>query len=327
MGYRPARSSSGCLGIARWSLAGALALLAGCGAAGSRAVAVGGADLGAPRDLAPVFGSDDLIADTDLPPPLTDDADFTFGDDAGVNPCVARAELIYTIDQDNVLASFAPKTLKFTDIVKLKCPARNFATPFSMGVDVRAVAWVLYTSGEVFQVDTQNGKCGPSLYAPNQNGFTQFGMGFVSDQAGGFKEHLYISGVGNHQLGSIDPVALRPVAIGPLNGTPELTGNGKAELWGFFPDNQMPRVAQLDKGTAAEGKTYTLKELSGSPNAWAFAYWGGDFWIFLKKNLDPSTHVYHLVAATGKVTDVVPNSGRTIVGAGVSICAPTSPTH
>ena len=107
----------------------------------------------------------------------------------------------------------------------------------------------------------------------------------------------------------------------------ELTGNGNAELWGFFPDPMAPKVAQLDKMTAQEGKTYPLPELAGSPSAWAFAFWGGDFWIFLKRAGDNSTHVWHLVGSSGKVSEVVMNSNRTIVGAGVSICAPTIPTH
>jgi hypothetical protein len=42
--------------------------------------------------------------------------------------------------------------------------------------------------------------------------------------------------------------------------------------------------------------------------------------------VDTSTHVYHLQSATGTVTDVAPNTGFTIVGAGVSTCAPTSPS-
>ena len=115
---------------------------------------------------------------------------------------------------------------------------------------------------------------------------------------------------------------LIPKTLGSLKGTPELTGTGDAKLWGFFPSVAMPRVASLDKKTAAEGKVYALRTLAGNPSAWAFAFWGGDFWIFLKKDLDTSTQVYHLRTGTGQVASVIPNSGRTIVGAGVSTCAP-----
>ena len=151
-------------------------------------------------------------------------------------------------------------------------------------------------------------------------------MGFVADKKGFLAEHLYIAGVGNATLAVIDPIKLVPTPIGMFSGQPELTGTGDAKLWGFFPDPN-PRVSQLDKLTAKEGMTYPLQALTGSPSAWAFAFWGGDFWIFLKRGLDLSTHVYHLVAANGQLTDVIPNTGYTIVGAGVSICAPFNPTH
>jgi hypothetical protein len=56
--------------------------------------------------------------------------------------------------------------------------------------------------------------------------------------------------------------------------------------------------------------------------AWAFAFWGGDFWIFLQRSQDTSTTVYRFVTATQTLSTVIANTGRTIVGAGVSTCAP-----
>lgn len=277
-------------------------------------------------DLTLVFENPDLApTDDGGMPDLID----TATDDAGdTNPCLARASLIYTIDQNNTLASFDPKTLKFKDIGVLNCPQKLGGTPFSMGVDALANAWVLYSSGEIFDVDTSNAKCMATKWMPNMMGFSTFGMGFVSDAPGSLKEHLFIAGLGNRELGVVDTRLLNLKVVGNLNGNPELTGNGNAQLWGFFPEAQMPRVAQLDKAKATEGKTFKLAMLAGNPTAWAFAFWGGDFWIFLKKDAEPSTHVYHLVAASGKVSDVLPNSNRTIVGAGVSICAPVMPpTH
>jgi len=62
-------------------------------------------------------------------------------------------------------------------------------------------------------------------------------------------------------------------------------------------------------------------QVQGNPSAWAFAFWGGDFYIFLKRDTDNSTNVWHLTAA-GQVSKALNDTGRTIVGAGVSTCAP-----
>jgi hypothetical protein len=65
-----------------------------------------------------------------------------------------------------------------------------------------------------------------------------------------------------------------------------------------------------------------LPQLLGNPSAWAFAFWGGDFWVFLQRDTDPSTSVYHVNGTTGSMTTALSNTSRTIVGAGVSTCAP-----
>ncbi len=65
------------------------------------------------------------------------------------------------------------------------------------------------------------------------------------------------------------------------------------------------------------------QHLAGMPTAWAFASWGGDFFIFLMKDLEASTTVYQIDGATGAMKGQTSAAGRTIVGAGVSTCAPT----
>jgi hypothetical protein len=67
--------------------------------------------------------------------------------------------------------------------------------------------------------------------------------------------------------------------------------------------------------------TYPLT-ISGTPRAWAFAFWGGDFWVFLMKGTETSTTIYQYDAATGTPKGSKAAPGRTIVGAGVSTCAP-----
>ena len=70
------------------------------------------------------------------------------------------------------------------------------------------------------------------------------------------------------------------------------------------------------------GKTYSQPSLSGQATAWAFAFYGGDYWMFLMKGTESSTTVYQMNGSTGAITGMTLATGRVIVGAGVSTCAP-----
>lgn len=257
------------------------------------------------------------------------DGGYIGNGDGGGNNCASGAELVYVVDENNTFSSFKPDTLQFSDIGTLNCPAGLGATPFSMSVDRSATAWVLYNDGEVFKVDTKTLACQKTNFAQS-NGFVNFGMGFVSNASGSNDETLFIAGgqpmsglgTANATLATLDLSSMNVTSIGQINGWPELTGTGSAKLYGFFPDATNPRVSQLDKASGSEMGTMPLSALSGQPMAWAFAFWGGDFWIFLQRSSDSNTHVWHLKTADGSVSDVVDATGRTIVGAGVSTCAP-----
>ena len=117
--------------------------------------------------------------------------------------------------------------------------------------------------------------------------------------------------------------------IGPVTGSPELTGTGLAELWGFFPDASPMAVRQIDKTNGG-----TLREIDvsvvdtsgfGGAQAWAFAFWGGRYYIFYQGLLDTSTSVWRVDPTTSAVDPVQMDIGYRIVGAGVSTCAPTVP--
>jgi len=152
-------------------------------------------------------------------------------------------------------------------------------------------------------------------------------MGFSTDAAGGTTDTLFIAGgsgttVPTSTLAKLDMGTFQPTTRGTVTGWPELTGTGSAELWGFFPATGSARVVQIDKTNGSALQTYTLNSLAGDPTAWAFAFHGGDFWVFLKKNFETSTTVYQVNGMTGAITGSTPAGGRTIVGAGVSTCAP-----
>jgi hypothetical protein len=245
--------------------------------------------------------------------------------------CSDAAKLVYVVDSNNTFSKFDPATKTFSDIGQLACPTSG-GQPFSMGVDRNATAWVLYDTGELFKVDTSNLNCTKTTWA-SQQGLLQFGMGFSTNMAGGSEDTLFVAGgtdqlTSSTKLAKLDTSAFTATPVGTISGWPELTGTGNAELWGWFPSDALgtttPRVEQIDKttGAAVSGKTYNLSSLMGAPRAWAFAFWGGDFWIFLKRQTEQSTIVYQIDSANGTMKGMTAPTGREIVGAGVSTCAP-----
>ena len=157
-------------------------------------------------------------------------------------------------------------------------------------------------------------------------------MGFVSNSKGSTDETLFIGGgstvgAGASNLGTLDITNFTIMKGASIMGDPELTGTGNAELWGFFPvtmNNNMARVAMIDKTSAAESMQIPLSgtDFSKQAGAWAFAFYGGEFFVFLAKS-NGATTVYHL-DMTG-LKDQLDTKTRHIVGAGVSTCAPTVP--
>jgi hypothetical protein len=262
--------------------------------------------------------------------------------------CSDAAKLVYVVDSNNTLSSFDPATKTFKDLGTLSCAAASGAQPFSMGVDRNATAYVLYsgvnpltgdpTSAEIFKVDTTKAglPCTKTTFAGTAD-FMQFGMGFSTDSAMSSTDTLFIAGspgVGTNatKLAKLDVTTMQPTAVGPVTGDPELTGTGSAELWAFFPSDTTgatePKVAKVDKATGSLSTMYPLTALKGIPNAWAFAFWGGDYWVFLAKSSSGpfptpgKTIVYQIDGTSGSVKGMTDTMTRTIVGAGVSTCAP-----
>jgi hypothetical protein len=242
--------------------------------------------------------------------------------------CPDSAKIVYVVDVNNTLSSFDPMTLMFHDIGTLNCPASMGAQPYSMAVTRDAYAYVLYDDGQIFRVSTGDAQCVPTSFQASA-AFTQFGMGFSTDAPGGTTDTLFIAGgqsvgVGSATLGRLDTSSFQPSPLGGLDGWPELTGTGDAKLWAFFPGLNMatPYIAQLDKMNGQLGTKYEAGILGGTPNTWAFAFWGGWFWIFLKLDIDSSTNVWKMDSLNGTVVPALQNTGRSIVGAGVSTCAP-----
>ena len=254
----------------------------------------------------------------------------------------AGATLVYVVSEENELLSFYPPTAQFTPIGLLDCPVRiqqsPAPTPFSMAVDRTGIAYVLYSDGELFRVSTATATCRATAFQANEPGFsTTFGMGFSHD-ATGTGETLYIASGGDQvtpRLATIDTRTFALDVVGALRpsiGSAELSGTGAGDLFAFFstrgatPCDNMARgsnctdsaIGQLDKAT---GRVTGQSVLTGSPQgtAWAFAFWGGDFYTFTAPGA--GTVVNRFNPVDGSFVTVARRSDF-IVGAGVSTCAP-----
>jgi hypothetical protein len=269
--------------------------------------------------LCPSCGEDaarDPGGDADSDTDADTDADSDSDTDDG---CSEAAKVVYLVDSDNSLYRFDPPTKVFNLIGVVDCG--NGSSPYSMAVTRDAVAYVLFQSGEIFEVSTSDASCTATPYVTGQSGFGVFGMGFATDGEDTSDETLYIANDASlATIGDDWGIAI----VGSIAGDPELTGNGLGELWGFFPSADTPHVSRIDKGNASLVTTYPLADLSNSPSAWAFAYWGAAFYVFYESALDASTNVYKVDADSGDVELYIPESGKRIVGAGVSTCAPTT---
>lgn len=241
--------------------------------------------------------------------------------------CIDGTQFVYTLAEDNTLYSFYPPTLAFNAIGVLDCPTSE--GPFSMAVDRHGTAWVVFTDGSLWNVDTTNAHCTSTSYVPGQSGFTTFGMGFSSNSPGSAAETLFVSesGFADGTLGlaSIDTTTLTLTTIGmydKLDARAELTGTGDARLFGAF-EGEPYIVAQIDKTNAMIESEAPQNAINYAPDSsnFAFAFWGGDFWLFVGPGT--STDVFHYQVSSG-VTTKVKTVTFEIVGAGVSTCAPVT---
>jgi hypothetical protein len=246
--------------------------------------------------------------------------------DGGPGNCAQGTELVYVFTQDNEIYSFDPPNKKFTKIATPDCQAGG--SPNSMAIDRNLVAWINYI-GDIYEFDLKKKSgCVPSgVNLPF--GFEQVGMGFSTDQPGGNTETLFIDSIGGNGLAKIANGAVSPIGSfandANLAGqNAELTGTGAAKLFGYFTTFPNVRVAEIDKTNANILSDHELPGVS-PPSAWAFSFWGGDFYLYAApgNNASGNSSVikYDAVAQTVDAAYVA-DTGFTIVGAGVSTCAP-----
>ena len=265
------------------------------------------------------------------------------------NACTADGvDLVYVVDEANEFLSFDPRLLPgdpFHKIGTLNCPTNGTsiqtgntqAIPFSMSVDRDGVAWVLYSTGELFKVSLQTAACTKANNTIGASGMYLFGMGFALDAPMMDSEKLYLAG-GNkdpagtpRKLGYDDTHGnnLTPVVVGNIAATsdfsPELTGTAEAKLYGFFPKATGPFVQEINRadGTAI-GQTWAVGTSLTNVRDWAFAQWGGVFYVFITTGSGSTfkSQVHAVDRMTSVHTIAWDNSAYRVDGAGVSTCAP-----
>jgi hypothetical protein len=274
---------------------------------------------------------EDHFVEEDALPPI----DVTHKPDVIINDCVdAGSTLIYVVTSENFLYSFYPPTAEFRQIGLLSCPTPDSTwQPFSMAVDRKGTAYVLFTQGftatsppgQLYRVSTATAACVAVPYVPGQQGFNRFGMGFVGSP-NGRTDTLYVAADNTPAaLGTIDVTSFHLSVVGTFAPqdlpSAELSGTGTGQLYAFYSINGMTSsaIAQIDPMTA---QVTAQNDLSSLPQqmAWAFAYWGGDFYLFTGATGQPSTVTRYSPSDGSQITyATAPN---TIVGAGVSTCAP-----
>jgi hypothetical protein len=270
------------------------------------------------------------------------------------NACTADGvDLVYVVDEQNHFMSFDPRKLPgdpLTIIGTLNCPnngtsiqqpAGGAAMPFSMSVDRDGVAWVLYTTGELFNVSLQNAACTKANNTISASNMHLFGMGFSTDTPGANTEKLFLAGgqfnaaTSPRQLAyddthnnNLTPVVVNTIAAAS-DYAPELTGTNEAKLYGFFPRINTPAYVQEINKTdgSAVGTTWNLGTtgLGGNIRDWAFAQWGGTFYVFVTTEDipgSPNSTIRAINRTTNAYSIVKQNLPYNIDGAGVSTCAP-----
>ena len=299
------------------------------------------------NDGGPSNGGDD----GGLPPNLGGDATVLGNEEGGPtigsNCATGAGTFIYVISDQNDLYTFDPTQFPaaaaFTKVGPVTCDTSGVN---SMAVDRSATAWVNFNDGKIFKVTTTAPvTCTPTSFVSGQAGFTDvLGMGFASDGPDAGTETLYVSDNGGPGgtcndptpsagcmglgLGKIDVSTLTLTAVGPYTSTAagynaELTGTGDGRLYGFFtttPSSYGP--INTGTGDTSAPAPAALSTVNIAAGGYAFSFWGGDFYFYTAPT--DQTVVTHLQTSTG-MTTTSPELTFTIVGAGVSTCAPTVP--
>jgi hypothetical protein len=307
----------------------ALAAASGCGARTPLLVAGAQGQGDATAEDAPSDGVGpefDAASDSPEEPPL--DAPLEGQSKAGC--AEAGTTYIYVVTSDSHLYSFDPPSAAFTQIGVLACPGQNGRNTNSMAVDRLGVAYVSLLDGSLYRVSTATASCRATSFVPGQRGWGKYGMGFATN-ATGPTETLFVAEASyTHPslgLATIDTTSFAFRFVGPfsnsLGDAIELTGTGDGRLFGFFLASPGPGgdLVQIDETNATILSVTTLP-IGTIDSAFAFSFWGGDFYFFIAPGYGTTTTVTRYRPSDKTLVVVASLAQEAVVGAGASTCAP-----
>jgi hypothetical protein len=229
----------------------------------------------------------------------------------GGTACAPEASHVYAIATDKKLfrldhVSGSPWAT--TLVGTIACATA--AEPYSIAIDRSAQAWVVYTDGKLFKVDTSTAACTATAFVAGQHGFTTFSMAFAADAPGSDLETLYVSGSGDGGsptgLATIDRSTLTLAPVGdydiPTMGPPvtppvQLAGGADGKLSGGFFINNAYYYGQFDPTSAhaieTNGDPTLLIHSLPADTHYAIIPWGKDFEIFTTTAGGMKTYTYN----------------------------------
>ncbi len=229
------------------------------------------------------------------------------------------AKLIFLVTVDHHLYAFNPTQPglgAYRRIGKLNC--KGGGNPQSMSIDRQGTAWVFFDSRQLYRVSTKDASCESTNYK-HPSFHYQLGMGFTSVGPGSQQEDLYIISP-EFGLATIGLPNFSVNKTGKLSRPAELTGGGDGKLFLFQSDGA--KLSEVDRRSYELSPIHTFK--LGHVAAWAFARYGGRFYLFTSPNgyAGSRTTIYDPTRNTETTRD--DNVGFVVVGAGQSTLVPPS---
>lgn len=198
-------------------------------------------------------------------------------------------DFIYLLSDELELWTYDPRANEFAFVTGPICGGTT--RPFSMAVDSHGVAWIeMVESLDLVTIDLLDLRtCDDPGYVRRDRDFGLFGMTFARPGGAAACEELFVhsysgegpfsEGAGLGALGAIDPATsmLRRLAATDYDGA-ELAGTGDGRLFAFAG----VRPAKLVEYDPISGARLAVTPLIGvsKTNASAFAFFGGDVWLF-----------------------------------------------
>lgn len=253
-------------------------------------------------------------------------------------PCEPGTDDIFLLSNLAELWRFRPATADFERIGGFDCPGFSNVT-FSLAVDHRGRAFVEYqTTGDIYRVDTEDPTCVDFGYAPPTAEPRRFGLGFVGSDDDLCETLLGVSfdgtqwseGPGVGELVRFEGETLDRTTIEAIDfngGELAATADGRVFLFAGVPEASLVRI-DPQSGTVEERTDLSGVALS---DAFAVAFWGGDFWFFTQSVDDPDRSQvlrldYDESDGNGKaLTTEIEHAELLVVGAASSTCAPLGP--